>query len=380
MSLDFNFEYSGGFLPWLKNNNCSFIFSSYKTHVLYSFGLTVDKRDNMEKLSIWITNFSRPTGICVENKDTLWLATVGNIWKVYNCVEEGDVDDDGFDATYVPRIVYNTGNIDAHDLTLAGDKIIFCNTKFSCISTVSQTENFHIEYTPPWISKLACEDRCHLNGLCVVDDELTYVTSVSQSDIHDGWRNKRKDRGIVFNVKENKVVCRGLSMPHSPKLYKGKLWVLNSGSGEFGYIEDEQFNAITFIPGFIRGLDFIGNYAVIGASQDRHEKRFQDLELGEKLEEHEIESRCGIFVVDIKTGDIVHNITFNDIKEIYDVRLLPGVKRPRVLDINDEKTNDFYRFDRKIKTPSEIIKEYKQKEKEYKNSLKSEKKEEPEKI
>ncbi len=343
--LNLDFEYGSNLQQWLRYNNTSFVFTSYKTNRIYSIGLTVDPVDNKEKLSIWFTNYDRPTGITV-NGNSAYLVTKNNIWK-YSNTNGTETDDDGFDATFSHSLIYNVGNVDAHDITIDKDgKVFFCNTKFSCVCSPSDTHNFKVEYIPPWISKLACEDRCHLNGICTDGDGIVrYITTICNSDVHDGWRNHRKEEdGFIFDIIDNKVVCSNLTMPHSPRFYKDKLWVLNSGKGEFGYVKDGIFIPITFIPGFLRGLDFTGKYAIIGSSMDRHEKRFNGLLLEDILISKNIEARCGIYIVDITNGYIISSMSFNNLVELYDVQFMPDTRRPRFLDINHDIEMNIHRF------------------------------------
>ena len=113
--------------------------------------------------------------------------------------------------------------------------------------------------------------RCHLNGLALVDGEPAYVTAVSRSDVPSGWRERRQDGGCVIDVRSNEVILTGLSMPHSPRWYRGKLWLLNSGTGDFGYVDEKTgaFEPLAFCPGYLRGLAFHGDCAVVGLSLER---------------------------------------------------------------------------------------------------------------
>lgn len=342
---ELKFSYSLNLLDWFRNNNCGIICSSYKTHMVYSLGLVTDPTDNMEKFSIWFNSFNRPTALAIKDNKA-WLATQANIWQFSNINSLNDLDD-GFDCTFSPKLLHCTNNIDAHDFVINKDgKLLFINTKFSCISSLDNTYNFNVEYVPPWITKVAPEDRCHLNGLCLDnDDNLRYITAVCDSDVQDGWRNRRKEEdGFIYDIIEDKVVCANLTMPHCPRLYNNKLWVLNSGKGEFGYVEDNKFVSIAFIPGFLRGLDFIGKYAVIGSSLDRHEGRFSDLMLGGILKEKKVDARCGVFIIDITNGFIVNNVEFDNVIEMYDVKIVKNVRRPRMVDMDHDLRNVNYRL------------------------------------
>ena len=340
---ELSFTYSPSILSWFKNNECNIIATSYKTNMIYSMGITED--NGIEKFSLWFNWFNRPTAISVDS-DHLWLSTQHSILKCANTSSKENLEE-GFDCSFVPMNTFNTNNIDGHDFTTTKDgKLMFVNTKFSCISTLSDTYNFNVEYVPPWISKVAPEDRCHLNGMCLdEDDNIKYITAVCDSDVQDGWRHRRGEAdGFIYDVQEDKRVCEHLTMPHSPRIYRGKLWVLNSGRGEFGYVKDSKFITLAFIPGFIRGLDFIDKYAVIGSSMDRHEGRFSDLILGSILEEKKIEARCAVYIVDITNGFILHNVEFDNMKEMYDVKIKRNAQRTRVISFDTDISQSNYRL------------------------------------
>jgi uncharacterized protein (TIGR03032 family) len=233
---------------------------------------------------------------------------------------------------YVPQVGYVTGDLDVHDLVVdVSDKVIFVNTLFNCLATVSEKYSFIPLWQPPFISKLAAEDRCHLNGLAMREGKPNYVTVVSQSDVVDGWRDRRQDGGCLIDINSNEVILRGLTMPHSPRWYQGKLWLLNSGAGYFGYADLERgvFEPVTFCPGYLRGCAFVGDFAIVGTSKARGNKTFYGLALDENLRLRDAEPRCGLLVIDLRTGDIVHWLRIEGIvEELYDVVVLPGVQRP----------------------------------------------------
>ncbi|MEO0803996.1 MAG: TIGR03032 family protein, partial [Cyanobacteria bacterium J06642_2] len=259
----------------------------------------------------------------------------------------------GYDCLYVPQVGYVTADLDIHDVTIAKslisdsdemERIVFVNTLFSCLATVDDRHSFKPIWKPPFISRLAAEDRCHLNGLALREGRPRYVTAVSQSDVNEGWRDKRWDGGCVMDVESNEVVIGGLSMPHSPRWYRETLWVLNSGTGEFGYVDVEKgaFEPVTFCPGYLRGLAFWGDFAIVGLSKPRENKTFSGLPLDERLLAKEAEPRCGLLVIDLRTGDIVHSLRISGVvEEMYDVAVLPGVRRPMALGFKTEEIRRF---------------------------------------
>ena len=216
----------------------------------------------------------------------------------------------------------------------ASGRVVFVNTLFGCLATISETHSFVPLWKPPFLSRLAAEDRCHLNGLALEHGMVKFVTAVSQSDVADGWRDRRNDGGCVIDVKSNEIIATGLSMPHSPRVYRNKLWLLNSGTGHFGFIDRSTgcFERVAFCPGYLRGLSFHGDYAIVGLSKSRENKTFSGLELDNNLQSGDAEARCGLQVIDLNSGDVVHWIRIEGVvSELYDVVVLPGVVRPQAL-------------------------------------------------
>jgi uncharacterized protein (TIGR03032 family) len=210
---------------------------------------------------------------------------------------------------------------------------VFVNTLFSCLGTLSEKRSFVPLWKPPFISKFAPEDRCHMNGMAAENGKVAYVTSCSVSDVADGWRDRRQDGGVVVDVRSNEVLCRGLSMPHSPRVHEGKLYLHNSGTGYFGHLDRSRgtFEQISFCPGYLRGLAFLGGYAIVGLSKPR-DRTFTGLPLDGELKKRDCEPQCGLQVIDLRSGDVAHWVRVEGtVSELYDVAVLPGVQRPMAL-------------------------------------------------
>ena len=316
------------FNSWLAEQKASLAFTTYQAGKLFLIGLQPDGR-----LSIFERTFSRCMGLHA-TPQTLYMTSLYQLWRFENSLEPGQAHE-GYDRLYVPRMAWTTGDLDIHDVALGKDgKPVFVNTLFGCLATVSDTHSFVPLWKPPFLSRLAAEDRCHLNGMATADGEPRYVTSVSQTDVNDGWRDQRREGGTVTDVKANQVVLTGLSMPHSPRLHGGKLWLLDSGTGNFGYVDlaRGKFEPVAFCPGYLRGLSFVGDYAVLGLSLNRENKTFQGLALEDNLKKRKAEPRCGLQVVDLRSGDVVHWLRIEGlVRELYDVCVLPGVRRPMAL-------------------------------------------------
>jgi uncharacterized protein (TIGR03032 family) len=319
---------SRDFVPWLARHNVSLAFSTYQAGKLFFLG-----RNAAGTLSVFERTFNRCMGLFGDGQ-TLWMSSLFQLWRFENVLRPGELHE-GYDRLFVPRVGYTTGDLDIHDVVCdANGRIVFVNTRLNCLATMDATHSFSPLWKPPHISRLAAEDRCHLNGLALRDGRPAYVTLVGMTDIADGWRDRRRDGGCVLEVPSGRVVASGLSMPHSPRFHNGRLWVLNSGTGEFGSIDLETgaFRPLAFLPGYMRGLCFVGNYAIIGLSRPRHEKTFSGLALDDRLKAEGVEPRCGLAVIDLKTGDQVNWVQIEGlVSELYDVVALPGATRPMAL-------------------------------------------------
>lgn len=320
---------SRNFPEWLTQQNLSLAFTTYQAGKLFLLGINQER-----KLAIFERTFNRAMGLWSRDPRTLWMGSKFQIWKFENALQPGALHQ-GCDQLYIPRVGYTTGDLDVHDIAEeASGRLVFVNTRFNCLATLAQRDSFTPLWRPPFVSRLAGEDRCHLNGMALEEGRIRYVTAVSTSDVIDGWRDRRRDGGVVIDVNTNQIVASGLSMPHSPRMHRGKLWVLNSGTGYFGSIDTTRgtFEPLAFCPGYLRGLAFSGDYAVVGLSRPRHDKTFGGLPLAETLAAKGAEPRCGLHVIDLRSGDCVEWMRFDGtVEELYDVTVLPGIRRPTAL-------------------------------------------------
>jgi hypothetical protein len=336
----------------------------------YQAGKLVMLRPDGERLNTHFRGFSKPMGLAVDG-DRLAVGTSVEIWEYHNApaVARRLEPAGAHDACFLPRSSVCTGDIQIHEMAWAhsplapspptplplstggeGSQFLpsplwgrgaggegelwFVNTRFSCLCTRSNTHSFVPRWRPPFISALAPEDRCHLNGLCIVDDRPAFVTALGTTDTPGGWRADKKSGGVLLDVASGEAVVSGLSMPHSPRWCDGRLWVLESGNGGIGCVHPAtgKYEALTELPGFTRGLDFCGPLAFIGLSQVRESAVFSGIAIAERPL---AERCCGVWVVNIHTGQTVAFVKFEDaLQEIFAVQALPGVRHPDV--INDQ--------------------------------------------
>jgi uncharacterized protein (TIGR03032 family) len=217
------------------------------------------------------------------------------------------------------------------------DELWFVNTRFSCLATHDPDHSFAPVWRPKFISQLTPDDRCHLNGIGLMDGRPRWVTALGETDTSGGWRENKKSGGILIDIASNEVVARGLSMPHSPRWHAGRLWLLESGTGSLGHVDlaTGRYQPIVHLDGFTRGLEMVGNLAFVGLSQVRETAIFSGIQITERLKE--TERTCGVWVVDIQRGQVIAFLKFEEaVQEIFAVALLPGTRFPDVINDNAE--------------------------------------------
>jgi len=241
-----------------------------------------------------------------------------------------------YDALYMPRATYYTGGLDVHDLNFGDDgKALYAvNTRFSCLIKVDDRFSFTPVWQPPFIDKLASEDRCHLNGMAMENGRPAYATAFSETNTPGGWRPDVTTTGVIFDVNTNQVLARGLAMPHSPRIYDGELYVLQTAKGEVSKI-DRSSGAVTtvcHVGGFVRGMAKYGDYLFVGLSKLRkNSSTFGKLSFAEKA------NRAGIMVIHLPTGAKVGELVYaSSVDEIYDVHVLAGKRRVNVMNTATE--------------------------------------------
>lgn len=285
-------------------------------------------------LNTHFRGFNVPMGVAVQG-DRLAIGTALEIWEFHNApAVAAKLEAPGkHDACFLPRGSHTTGNIQIHEMAWDDEELWFVNTRFSCLCTRDYRYNFVPRWRPPFITALAPEDRCHLNGMCLIEGRPAFVTALGETDTPGGWRANKKNGGVLIEVETGDVLLRGLSMPHSPRWHDGKLWLLESGTGSVGFVNPQTrcYERIAELPGFTRGLEFVGNLAFVGLSQVRETAVFS----GIPISEQPLEERCsGVWVLDITTGRTLAYVKFEDaVQEIFAVQVLPGVRFPDV--IND---------------------------------------------
>lgn len=325
---------SAGLANWLRSSGIALAFTTYRANRLLFLGTDAAQP---AQLKLHERLFDRPMGLFVDG-ESLWMAARYQLWRLDNLLAPGLLHEGG-DRLYVPAACFTTGDVNAHEIVLGNEgQPIFVNTAFSCLATIKPHCSFAPLWAPPFITQLASDDRCHLNGLALKDGLPTWATACGGSGEPSSWRNQRSGGGVVIHIPSGELAATGLSMPHSPRWHAGRLWLLNSGTGALGWIEHGQFQTLCCLPGFVRGLAFAAGCAVVGLSKLRS-PQFCGLPLEERLKaEGNPGGYCGLRVIDLTTGAIVHSLDLHEpIDELFDLAVLPGVRQPRALGLQGEE-------------------------------------------
>ena len=330
----FNFSQTESFAPLLKQLGVSLLVTTYQANKLLVL------REKAGGLSILVRTFERPMGVAVDGR-RIALGTRDQIWQFRNAPDlAAHVEPAGtHDGCFMPRASHVTGDIGVHEIAWAGqqaDELWLVNTRFSCLCTLHPDYSFVPRWRPPFISALAAEDRCHLNGLAVIDGQPRYVTALGRTDVRDGWRANKPRGGVVMSVPDGRVVADGLCMPHSPRWHGGALLVLDSGTGTLTRVDPatgERDIVAADLPGFARGLGICGHYAFIGLSKIRPTSAMD----GVPLAERRAALKCGVVIVDLCTGKTIAFAEFQTaVEEVFDVQVLTGSRFPEVLGFQKE--------------------------------------------
>jgi uncharacterized protein (TIGR03032 family) len=327
-------DISQSFPDWLSQAGGSIVLTTYQAGKVGMIGW--DGR----QVTLLFRDFPKPMGLEFDGSRML-LATHHHLIELVNSPLLAHNFLEGqpgrYDSLFLPRVSYDTGDLNVHDVAFGVDGPWLVNTRFSCLCSPSHEFSFVPRWRPPFISEVVPEDRCHLNGLAMEGGQPRFVTALGATDSVGGWRERKADGGVVIDVLSGEVVLRGLCMPHSPRLHDGSLWMLNSGRGELWRVDRDSFRheVVCSLPGYLRGLCFVGPVALIGLSTIREKHIFGGLPVQQKAPR----LRCGVAVVDVRTGRQVALFEFTEgCTELFDVRFLASARRPMILNAEKEAT------------------------------------------
>ena len=328
---EINYRYSAKFLPILEHLGCSLLISTYAAGKVVSVGTTGGE------LHLGFSNFQRAMGIAPEDsfsegKGKIAVGGPNVIWFLKDAGQLAPrIDPPGsYDKGYLARESFVTGNIHVHEMRWGRHgELWVVNTLFSCLSTLHEEFNFVPRWQPSFITSLEPQDRCHLNGMAMEDGDPKYVTALGTSDAARGWRDNKANGGVLIEVASGEIVSHGFCMPHSPRLFDGKLFLLDSGRGRLVTVDRKtgEQTEVTQYPGYGRGMALHGQFAFVGMSRARETSVFGGVPICEDRQA----MRCGIVVVDLLSAQCVAFLQFESgVEELFDVQVVAGHRRTAI--------------------------------------------------
>jgi uncharacterized protein (TIGR03032 family) len=319
---------SAGLVDWMLAERLSLAFTSYNSGSLIVAGVAPDGRVAFNE-----QYYVRAMGLHYRD-GSLTIASLFQVWRLRNLLRPGEFANAAYDCVLAPRQAHVTGYLDSHELGVTDDdEIVFVSSLYSCLATIDEQYSFRPVWQPPFITALAPEDRCHLNGLAIQDGKPRYATAVSASDRANGWRDHPDRGGVLIDIEANRTITDELSMPHSPRVHDGAVWVLDSGRGYLVRVDPASGarTDVVFCPGFLRGMSIRNGHAVVAVSALRSGS-FPLPQLRRELERRKMQDWCGILVIDLERGVIAEHIRYEaGITELFDVALLPEVRNPMTI-------------------------------------------------
>lgn len=349
---EFRFEHSPMFLEILQHCRCSLLVSTYQAGKLAVIGA------HQGKLEVSLHHFDQAMGVALHHRG-LAVASKSQIWFLQSVpAMASQIQPAGkYDACYLARQSHLTGEIHLHEIAWGKQHLWMVNTLFSTLATIHEDYSYVPRWRPKFISELAAEDRCHLNGVAMIDGEPRFVTAMGETNSAAGWRAEKSNGGVVIDIHTDRVVARGLAMPHSPRYYENQLWVLDSGRGSLSRVSSSSDKAeeIVQLPGYTRGLAFSGQFAFVGLSKIRESAVFSGLPIQEAFPD----LNCGIGIVDLVSGKNVAAFQFKTgVDEIFDVQVLPQSLLPAIVGPQDDAEKSTHQW---LVPPPEFVPQLDQK-------------------
>jgi uncharacterized protein (TIGR03032 family) len=318
-----NYEHSLNLAPLLEHLRVTLLISTYQAGKL----VVVSAREGKPDFSFH--SFERSMGVAVR-PDRLAVGARAEIWLMRSAPDiAARLGERGYDACYLTRAAHYTGDVQVHEMAWVGDELWLVNTLFSCLCTLHDNFSFVPRWKPPFITELAAEDRCHLNGMALADGKPRYVTLLAETNEARGWRPHKVTGGCLMDLASNQVMARGFAMPHSPRVANGRLWLLDSGRGRLVTVDpkDGRVETVTDLPGYTRGLALTREAAFVGLSRIRETSTFGGVPIAEKRDQ----LKCGVGIVELQTGNLAALLEFKSgVEEVFDVQVLPHLRRPLI--------------------------------------------------
>jgi uncharacterized protein (TIGR03032 family) len=330
-----------GLAGWLVEHDVALLFSR-------NDALVVVGRGPRDDLRVDVVDNPPVAALAVDGRG-IWASSLYQVWRFEDGQADGVVTDAGHDALYLPQMGSVVGGTQVADIAVASDHTpVLASHRFSCLAILADGLSFKPLWLPRWVSALAPEERSPLSGVVLRDGAPAFVTLLGCEDEPGAWRRNRAAGGAIVDVVSDEVVANGLAMPFSPRWHEGRLWFTQAGTGELCVVDaDDSVTPVIGLPTFLRGLAFVGPYAVVAGSGSRSLDLVDGLPIGDRLAAAGERPAQGLFVVDTRSGELVHRLAIEGTgREIPAVVALPGRRRPMLMSPNDGNLQMTVAYDR----------------------------------
>lgn len=328
----FSCTFSPNLPELLSQMQCTIVLSTFQAGKV----IFISPKNELELVQLPRT-FMRPMGIAID-ENRMAIATAAEV--VYfksskDLAKQYPKNPGVYDDIWIPRAQYITGPVDIHDLHFGNNDLWAVNTSFSCLSKIGSEYSFDPVWRPNFISQLTGEDRCHLNGLAMHQGEPKYLSALGHTNEANGWRENIVKGGILIDYNTKEVIAEGLAMPHSPRVYDDKLYVLLSAEEKLVCVDPNtgKQDDVCHIGGFVRGMCRYLDYVFIATSKLRkNSSAFRHLKIADKADV------ASVTIIHLPTGARVANLTYlASVDEIYDIQILPATTRPNILNTHTDQ-------------------------------------------
>lgn len=301
-----------------------------------------------------------PSGLVVDRvKRRLYLASTRNPNQIYTLKPAAGLlprSDTNVplqpSSPFVPvSTAFYPGSLYTHDLALIGGELYGNAVGHNCVVRFDVDGYFRRVWWPKCIERggkpVFERNHIQLNSIAggqTLQDSFYSSSSCRLGRLRPGHLKYKVDRqGVIFSGRTREPFCSGLTRPHSARLWKGKVWVANSGYGELGLAEEGRYEVVCRLPGWTRGLCVTDGIAFVGTS--RVIPRFSRYAPGLNA----ASSRCGVHAVCLKTARVLGSIEWPTANQIFAIDWIQaGISPGFVFEAPKRKTKQelafFYRY------------------------------------
>lgn len=255
-------------------------------------------------------------------------------------------------SPFVPvSAAFYPGSLYIHDLALIRGELHANAVGHNAVVKLEPDGSFRRVWWPKCIERdgkpVFEQNHIQLNSIAAGDTLRGSYFSASSCQLgrlRPGHLKYKVDRqGVIFSGRTRQPVCAGLTRPHSARIWKHGVWVANSGYGEVGYAKNGEFEAVSRLPGWTRGLCMTNEIAFTGTS--RVIPRFSQYAPG--LDS--ARSRCGVHAVCLKSARVLGSIEWPAANQIFAIDWInDSVSRGFLFDTAKRRNNQelafFYRY------------------------------------